>query len=110
MIQFKTYKRTGSPATVSDFARNEKALSIEQCDTADDELIFGFILAAQVNIEARFLSRSQQRSTLAALTVTLCKRAVPCSFQWAKRYPMRLQSQPQTANEMPEDQYSVDTF
>lgn len=111
MIQFKTYKRVGSPATpFLTLPETKKHLNIEQCDTADDELLFGFILAAQVNIEARLaltLTATQYAGSLSSADVQAgCTVQLPMG----ETLPQAVTVTTADGNELPEDRYSVDSF
>ena len=111
MIQFKTYKRTGSPATpFLTLPETKKHLSIEQCDTADDELIFGFILAAQVNIEARLSITLTATQYAGSLNSDDVQAGCTVQLPMGETLPDEVTVTTADGNALPEDRYTVDSF
>lgn len=111
MIQFKTYKKTGSPATPFLSLREaKKQCSIEECDTADDELIFSYILAAQVNIEARLaitLTATQYAGSVSSSDVQAgCTVQLPMG----EALPQEVTVTTADGQPLPPERYHVDTF
>ena len=111
MISFKTYKKIQLPITpFLALPETKKHLSIEVCDSTDDELIFSFILAAQQNIEARLsltLTATQFAGSVSSLDVQ-----AGCSVQLPAGEALPLEITVTTADgePLPADRYSVDTF
>lgn len=111
MVQFKTYKRVGSPSTpFLTLPETKKHLSIEECDTADDELIFSYILAAQINIEARLsltLTATQYAGSLSSVDV---QQGCTVQLPMGEALPMDVTVITADGNPLPEERYAVDSF
>ena len=111
MIQFKTYKRVGSPATpFLTLPETKKHLSIESCDTADDEIIFSFILAAQVNIEARLSITLTATQYAGSLSSTDVQSGCTVQLPMGETLPQAVTVTTADGEPLPASRYSVDSF
>ena len=111
MIEFKTYKRIGSPAVpFLTLPETKKHCSIELCDTADDELIFSYILAAQQNIEARLsitLSATQYAGSLSSEDV---QSGCTVQLPMGEALPEAVTVTTSDGEQLPEERYHLDFF
>ena len=111
MIAFKTYKKLAASNTpFLALPETKKHLSIEECDSTDDELIFSYILAAQQNIEARLsmtLTATQYAGSVSSVDVQS-----GCSVQlpMGEALPLEITVTTADGEPLPAERYSVDTF
>ena len=111
MIQFKTYKKTGSPATpFLTLPEVKKQCSVEECDNADDELLFSYILAAQENIEARLaitLTATQYAGSISGQDVQAgCTVQLPAG----EALPQEVTVTTSDGEPLPTERYQIDFF
>ena len=111
MIEPKTVKRAG-PAIVPFLSLPEvKAqCSIMDCDTQWDSLLLSYILAAQVEIEARLSVTLTQTQWAASVSATDVRNGCTVLLPFGPAMAMPVVVTLGDGSEMPENRYSTDTF
>jgi len=111
MIEPKTVKRAG-PSIVPflSFPDVKAQCSIMACDTQWDSLLMSYILAAQVEIEARLSVTLTQTQWAASVSSADVQKGCTVSLPFGPAMELPVMVKLGDGEEMPADQYSVDTF